>query len=163
MKVNSVLFVCLGNICRSPTAEAVFRALAKQHLNNLAIKVDSAGTSGAHAGQKPDPRSISASFRRGYDLTSIHSRQFNLKDFDNFDLILVMDKSNKNNILKLADNVKDRDVTGKIKLFLDFSKQVLHQEVPDPYYGGEGGFDLVIDLIEDASFGLIEVIKKSNK
>ena len=159
MKVNSILFVCLGNICRSPTAEVVFRKLLKQHLNGAKILIDSAGTSAAHTGQHADSRSIKASLKRGYDLTNIISRQFELNDFTKFDLILVMDKSNQNDLLKLARNLKQQISSNKIKLFLDYSKQTQYQEVPDPYYGGENGFDLVIDLIEDASLGLIESIR----
>ncbi len=159
MKINSVLFVCLGNICRSPTAEGVFKELLKQHVKGSTINIDSAGTSAAHAGQCADSRSIKASTKRGYDLTDIVSRQFNIKDFEAFDLILVMDKANQNELLKLAKDLKRDDYANKIKLFLDYSKQTEYLEVPDPYYGGDNGFNLVIDLIEDASFGLLELIE----
>lgn len=147
----SVLFVCLGNICRSPTAEGVFTSKAK--LQGLDIEVDSAGTAGYHTGASPDPRSEQAAEKRGYDLSHLRSRKVEPSDFKEFDYIVAMDKSN------LADlhGACPSEYQHKISLFLSYG-QSSHDEVPDPYYGGDKGFELVLDLIEDAADGLIQTI-----
>lgn len=144
----SVLFVCLGNICRSPTGEAVFRSFAADHDH---LEIDSAGTSGYHAGEPADPRMREAGARRGYDLTS-RSRQVTAQDFHAFDLILAMDRSN------LAD-LRDRrpsDGTAELRLMSDFLPAGSPLDVPDPYYGGPGGFEDVLDLIESGCPALLE-------
>ncbi len=146
-----VLFVCLGNICRSPTAEGVFRKLVEDHGVSDQFEIDSAGTSGYHIGEAPDPRALQAAKQRGYDLSKIRGRQVSISDFDYFDIILAMDHSNLNDLLANATSAS-RD---KVKLFLDFAIDVRENEVPDPYYGGVKGFDHVIDLIESASDGLL--------
>ena len=152
MKKPSVLFVCLGNICRSPTAEAIFRKMAEDA--GLKIKIDSAGTGGWHVGNPPDPRMQVAAKARNYDLSALRARQISKEDCQNFDYIIAMDKENLRNIKSLCNNSK-----AEIRLFLDYAKTSL-SEVPDPYYGGKDGFDIVIDLVEDASRGLLKEIKQ---
>lgn len=152
-----VLFVCLGNICRSPTAEGVFKSIIKvdQELVHK-VQADSAGTSAHHSGSPADSRSIEHAKLRGYDLISI-SRQLHKNDFFDFDLILTMDNSNYKNVITLAKQV-DADLN-KVKKFTDFC--IVHdvEEVPDPYYYGSDGFELVLDIVEDGCQGLIQYIK----
>ncbi|MCW8107883.1 low molecular weight phosphotyrosine protein phosphatase [Alteromonas ponticola] len=149
----AVLFVCLGNICRSPTAEAVFRHKVKQSALN--IEIDSAGTHGYHIGSPPDKRSQAVAEMRGYDFSGLKCRKVQDDDFERFDYILAMDHSNLSNLKDMSDE-KYHD---KIRLFLDFADDP-HTEVPDPYYGGKRGFELVLDLIESASDGLIAHLKQ---
>ncbi|WP_245961443.1 low molecular weight protein-tyrosine-phosphatase [Thalassotalea euphylliae] len=152
--VNSILFVCMGNICRSPTAEAVFRAKANQA--GLDITIDSAGTIGAHVREKPDHRSQKAGMERGYSFEGIRSRKVASSDFEKFDLVLAMDNQNLQDLLTNSPTEHHH----KIKLFLEFADNFEETEVPDPYYGGAGGFKYVVDLIEDASDGLINRIRE---
>ncbi|WP_018693281.1 low molecular weight protein-tyrosine-phosphatase [Algicola sagamiensis] len=154
MHCNHILFVCLGNICRSPTAHAVFRQIAENA--SMKLDIDSAGTSAYHAGEGPDPRSRAAGERRGYSFQGIYSRGVTLEDFEKFDLILAMDKNNLKELLKSCPEAQKH----KVKLFLDYSVTFSEQEVPDPYYGGERGFEHVLDLIEDASRGLLNEISQ---
>ncbi|NMH59364.1 low molecular weight protein-tyrosine-phosphatase [Alteromonas ponticola] len=149
----AVLFVCLGNICRSPTAEAVFRQKVQQR--GLEVTIDSAGTHGYHIGSPPDKRSQAVAELRGYDFSGLKCRKVQEDDFVRFDHILAMDHSNLSNLKDMSD-AKYHD---RIKLFLDFADDP-HSEVPDPYYGGKRGFELVLDLIEKASDGLIEHLQK---
>lgn len=151
----SVLFVCLGNICRSPTAEAVFRQKAVEA--GLDIHIDSAGTSGAHTGEGPDRRSIAAGQIRGYNFLGQRSRRVTPEDFHAFDYILAMDESN----LRSLKRLKPENTKLEPKLFLSFSDAYRENEVPDPYYGGPDGFDHVLDLIEDASTGLLAEIRSN--
>ena len=152
-----VLMVCLGNICRSPTAHGLFEDLvAKKGLSEQII-VDSAGTSGWHIGSPPDRRSQAAARKRGYDLSAQRGRQATAADFARFDYILAMDEDNLYNLKQLAPP----DYAGHLGLFLEFSTQMEYDEVPDPYHGGDAGFELVLDLIEDASEGLLRHIQKS--
>ena len=146
-----VLFVCLGNICRSPTAHGVFEAMIEQNGLSDRIEVDSAGTSGWHIGARSDPRSSEAAGRRGYDMSHIRARQVDSEDFSTFDYILAMDDQN------LADlqALKPDDFNGCLDLFLSFSSDYAGQAVPDPYYGGEQGFEHVLDMVEDGSRGLL--------
>ena len=146
----------MGNICRSPAGENIFRQVVENAGLSDYIHCDSAGTIGIHSGNKPDTRMSKTIRRRGYKVTG-HARQFSLQDFEIFDLILVMDNDNHKNILKLADTEEKR---AKLKMFTSFCLQHHHHEVPDPYYGGDTGFQLVADLIEDGSNGLIEQLKK---
>ncbi|MGN0921368.1 MAG: low molecular weight protein-tyrosine-phosphatase [Cellvibrio sp.] len=150
--MKKVLFVCLGNICRSPTAEGIFRKkvddLGLSHL----IQIDSAGTADWHTGKAPDSRSIAFAKRRGYDLSRLRARQVKVDDFHEFDYILAMDNENLANL----NAIKPKDFNGKLGLFLEYGKDVDVSEVPDPYYGGDEGFDYVVDLIEAASAGLLE-------
>lgn len=148
----SVLFVCLGNICRSPTAEAVFRKKAQDA--GADVRIDSAGTIAAHAGEPPDRRSAAAGKRRGYDFSGQYSRKVKMSDFHEFDMIFAMDNSNLEDLLSICPPEHQH----KVKLFLSLSG-VENPQVPDPYYGGDQGFEHVIDLIEDASDVLIKLIK----
>ena len=147
-----VLFVCLGNICRSPTAEAVFRARAKQA--GLELFIDSAGTSGWHIDEPPDPRSIEAGEARGYSFTGQASRKVTRADFGEFDHILAMDESN----MAALKEICPESYLSRVRLFLDYAPKSSLREVPDPYYGGGDGFTRVLDLIEQASDGLIAAL-----
>jgi protein-tyrosine phosphatase len=150
-----ILFVCLGNICRSPTAEAVLRGLAAREAPELAITVDSAGTANYHPGSPPDRRSQAAARERAYDLSQLRARQVCSGDFTQFDLILAMDRHNLQ-VLKERAPSGARD---KIQLFLDFAPEQPVREVPDPYYGGTRGFEEVLDLIEAGSRGLLRRLR----
>ena len=158
----SVLFVCLGNICRSPTAHAVFRQLVDDENLNQFIKIDSAGTGDWHIGCPPDRRSSEAAMERGYDLSDLRARLVTREDFYLFDHILVMDRKNFRDVTALAPN----DLKAKISLFLNYSliaKESCLTEVPDPYYGGDDGFDKVLSMIEDGSRGLLSSLKNEHK
>jgi protein-tyrosine phosphatase len=152
-----VLFVCLGNICRSPGAEAVFNGLIKQRGEEHLFEIDSAGTSGYHRGESADARMQTHAIKRGYNLTSI-SRPFNPKtDWDNFDFIVAMDDNNMSELKRMARNKEDLK---KLHMMTRFSHRFDYDHVPDPYYGGAQGFELVLDLLEDAGEGLYDYIKK---
>ncbi|MCW8833368.1 MAG: low molecular weight phosphotyrosine protein phosphatase [Colwellia sp.] len=150
--ICSVLFVCMGNICRSPSAEAVFRHKAK--CQGLSLKIDSAGTVGAHAKEKPDHRAQKVGVERGYSFDGIKARKVTSKDFEDFDLILAMDNANLEDLKEIAPE----HLQSKAMLFLDFANNHEESEVPDPYYGGANGFRFVLDLVEDASDGLLAKI-----
>lgn len=155
-----VLFVCLGNICRSPSAEAVFKGYVKNKGEDNLFEIDSAGTYGYHEGEQADRRMQSHAVKRGYNLTSI-SRPFNPnKDWDMFDYIIGMDNSNMRDLESMARN---KDDLSKLYKMTDFSTRFSHTEVPDPYYGGSEGFELVLDLLEDASEGFYEHINNQNR
>ncbi|MCK0136755.1 low molecular weight protein-tyrosine-phosphatase [Arenibacter sp. S6351L] len=139
---TKVLMVCLGNICRSPLAEGIL----KSKLDKETIQVDSAGTASYHVGKKPDSRSISIAKKYGIDISQQRCRQFTAKDFDEFDLIYAMDRSNYENIIALAENETE---IAKVNLLLHKSN-VANKEVPDPYYGGEDGFEKIFHLIDSA-------------
>src|SRR5574343_1300382 len=138
-----VLLVCMGNICRSPTAEGVLRHFIK--INNLGdkVEVDSAGTHGYHVGEAPDSRTQRAALARGYDLSQLRARKVARQDLDYFDLILDLDKSNLDNLMRMADPEQRK----RIRLFMDYSRNFDDKEVPDPYYGRGHGFDLVLDMV----------------
>lgn len=152
-----VLFVCLGNICRSPTADGIFRNLVAQANLDHKILVDSAGTGDWHIGKAPDARTVAAARNRGYDLSVLRARQVNKSDFAEFDYVLAMDNSN----LKDLQRMKPFDYKGHLGLFLEFGSRGDYLEVPDPYYGGKEGFDLVLDLVEDAAQGLLNHIRQN--
>lgn len=154
--VKSLLFCCMGNICRSPTAEGVFRQLLQSRGLEDRFEVDSAGTHGYHVGEPPDPRTQRAAAVRGYDLSQMRARKVAPQDLDYFDLILAMDKTNLDNLRRMTDAEKH----SKIRLFMDFAPNYDDDEVPDPYYGLGYGFDVVIDMVEDASRGLLEALLK---
>jgi len=156
---KKVLFVCLGNICRSPSAEAVFKYLVEQENEGDRFFIDSAGTSAWHAGEKADARMRRHAKKRGVELTSI-SRQFVPEDFDRFDYIIAMDRENMNDLKRLARHKEDLD---KLYMMTDFSKKFNYDEIPDPYYGGDEGFELVLDLLEDAGTGLFNYLKSPRK
>ncbi len=146
-----VLLVCLGNICRSPTADGVFQKLVFDAGLSKRIEVDSAGTAGWHQGRAADPRTVAAALKRGFDLSALRARQVLKSDFNDFDYILAMDS---NNLQDLKDIVS-ANFKGHLGLFLEFGSQKKYTEVPDPYHGGEEGFELVLDLVEDAAKGLL--------
>ena len=153
---KSVLFVCLGNICRSPGAEAVFKSLVDQKGLSAEFEIDSAGTGAWHAGEPADKRMQAHARKRGYNLTSI-ARKFNpVTDFDRFDYIIGMDDDNIRELKRMARNEQD---LAKISKMTDYSGRYNYSIVPDPYYGGEEGFELVLDLLEDAGEGLLEALK----
>ena len=153
-----VLFVCLGNICRSPASEGVFRNIVANAGLDDVIGVDSAGMGGWHVGDPPDSRGQAAAVKRGYNLSGQRARQVTISDFADFDYIIGMDRSNCAELTAMAPK-KARD---KIKLFLDFAPQFGLQDVPDPYYGGPEGFETVLDLVEEASKGLLGDIEKQH-
>jgi protein-tyrosine phosphatase len=152
----SVLFVCMGNICRSPTAEGVFRHFVREAGLAERIEVDSAGTHAYHANAPADNRASAAAQRRGYSLADIRARRIQDADFERFDFVLAMDRDN----LALLTEQADARHHHKIRLFLEFSIG-REDEVPDPYYGGAAGFERVLDLVEEASRGLLETLSKS--
>ncbi|MFB6320234.1 low molecular weight protein-tyrosine-phosphatase [Saccharicrinis sp. FJH54] len=152
----NILFVCLGNICRSPSAEAVFKNIIQKERLDQHFFVDSAGTMAYHAGETADARMQGHAIKRGYNLTSI-SRRIEQEDFKTFDLIVAMDNTNYNDLMRIAP---DREAELKIVKMTDFSREYNYTEVPDPYYGGAGGFELVLDLLEDSCTGLLEYVQK---
>lgn len=151
-----ILFVCMGNICRSPTAEGVFRNTARQHAPDLAIRVDSAGTHAYHVGEPPDHRARQAAARRGIDLSGQRARKVTLADFPAFDLVLAMDEDN----LGVLSAICPPEYRSRIRLFMDFAPGTSARNVPDPYYGGSTGFEHVLDLVEEASLGLLAHIQE---
>jgi protein-tyrosine phosphatase len=151
--------VCLGNICRSPTAQGVLEKLVAERGLGDRIWVDSAGTSGWHIGEAPDPRSQKAAANRGYDLSRQRGRQVSADDFDAFDFIFAMDSDNLRNLQAL----RPTHFGGQLGLLLDFGSQKQYREVPDPYHGGSAGFELVIDLIEDACSGFLQQVIQPGK
>jgi len=154
----SVLFVCMGNICRSPTAEGVFRRLVQEHAPDLAIEIDSAGTHDYHVGSPPDRRAIAAAARRGIDLRSLRARVVEESDFERFDLLIAMDRLNQATLLDRSPS----QYRERVRLFLEFAPAIDEEDVPDPYYGGPVGFERVLDLAEEASLGLLgEVMSRS--
>ena len=154
----SVLFVCLGNICRSPTAHGVFAQLVADHQLNHCIDTDSCGTAAWHSGKPPDSRSVAAAAKRGYDLTPLRARQVSRSDFDQFDYILAMDQANLTDLQALCP----ANYSGELGLFLSYGDSEL-LAVPDPYYGDDNGFEAVLDLVEQASQGLLAHIQQHAK
>lgn len=150
-----ILFVCLGNICRSPTAEGVVRHIAHTEAPDLHLELDSAGTADYHIGSPPDKRSCAHAARRGYDITGLRARQVQARDFHQFDLILAMDEANLRDLQAMAP----ANSRARLALFLDFVPGRRGQAVPDPYYGGEPHFEEVLDLVEEAARGLIRAIR----
>ncbi|NJD88558.1 MAG: low molecular weight phosphotyrosine protein phosphatase [Betaproteobacteria bacterium] len=153
-RTTSVLFVCTGNICRSPTAEGVFRHMARSRGVAGRILIDSAGIIDFHAGEPPDPRAVEHAARRGYDLSDLRARQLTLADYHNFDRILAMDRTH----LRELKGEAPKGTLGRIARFLDYSEAWRGQDVPDPYYGEARGFEEVLDMVEEASSRLLEAI-----
>ncbi len=153
-----VLFVCMGNICRSPTAQGMFESLLEKEGLVDEIDVDSAGTHGYHVGKAPDHRATSAALRRGVDLSQQHARKVRPNDFERFDYVLVMDSDN----YSLLEAICPTEHQKKLELFLDYAGYLDVREVPDPYYGGDNGFEQVLDLVEAASVGLLKHIKQTH-
>jgi protein-tyrosine phosphatase len=146
-----ILFVCMGNICRSPTAEAVLRALAARQAPGLGLEIDSAGTHGYHVGHAPDERSQQVARAHGVELSGLRARQLTVADFDTFDLLLVMDRDN----LEFARAMAPHGRRERVRLLLDFAPDQPLREVPDPYYGGPSDFERVYALAEEAARGLL--------
>ncbi len=151
----NVLFVCLGNICRSPAAEAVFRSLVEREGLAGRIACDSAGTGSWHVGKAPDARMRAAAKGRGYDLESLRGRQVTARDFERFDYVLGMDGENLANLSILCPKGREE----RLGRLLDFAPEVGRRDVPDPYYGGADGFERVLDLVEAGARGLLADIR----
>jgi len=156
MKKVSVLFVCMGNICRSPTAEGVFRHLVRQEELEHLIQTDSAGTHAYHVGNPPDSRAQSTAERRGIELHDLRARRVSAEDFDLFDYVLAMDSENHEILSELCPSGYE----SRLRLFMEFAPHLNIPEVPDPYYGGPSGFERVFDMVEEASKGLLEDIRR---
>jgi len=154
----SVLFVCMGNICRSPTAHGVFQALVDKNGLGEKIVVDSAGTHSYHIGSTPDPRSQHTARSRGVDLSRLRARQFQSKDFLDFDYLIAMDRSN---FTQMAA-IKPDEARARLDLMLDYSSRYDQKEVPDPYFGDDG-FELVFDMVDEASEGLLRHIREQHR
>ncbi len=152
----SVLFCCMGNICRSPTAETVFRHHVEKAGLADRIHIDSAGTHDYHIGAAPDARTQRAAKQRGYDMSSLRGRQVEAGDFARFDYVLAMDDANLDILRRLRPN----DAQDHLGLFLEFAERHAEREVPDPYYGGAEGFERVLDMVEDGANGLLQHIRK---
>ena len=150
-----ILFVCMGNICRSPTAEGVLRHFLRQNNLDGRVEVDSAGTHGYHVGESPDARTQRAAASRGYDLSEMRARKVAPQDLDYFDLILAMDHNN----IEVLKRICPPEKYERLGLFMSYAKNFDDNEVPDPYYGLGHGFDMVLDMVEDAAQGLVETIK----
>ena len=155
-KKVSVLFVCMGNICRSPTAEAVFRHYVENAGLAEFIRIDSAGTHDYHIGDPPDLRTQRAAQQRGYDMSGLRGRQVDAGDFMRFDYVLAMDRANLAILQSLAPTGSDTQA----RLFLEYARHHAGREVPDPYYGGADGFERVLDMVEDAAEGLLQHIRQ---
>jgi protein-tyrosine phosphatase len=151
-----VLFVCLGNICRSPTAEGVLRDVAAREAPRLRLDIDSAGTADYHIGAPPDPRSQSAARARGIDLSGLRARQIEPRDFERFDYILAMDDDN----LTQLERLRPHDARARLQLFMSYAPQIGQREVPDPYYGGPEDFEAVLDLTSAAARGFIAALER---
>jgi protein-tyrosine phosphatase len=157
MTTTKVLFVCMGNICRSPTAEGVFAKLIKEKHLDKHFTIDSAGTHAYHIDDAPDLRSQKAASDRGVTLSHLRARKVNVGDFEKFDYILAMDSDNHANLMALCPDTHK----SKVQYFLNYAPQLGTREVPDPYYGGKYGFEKVLDMIEAASEGFLAHIKKT--
>ena len=152
----SVLFVCMGNICRSPMAEGVFRRRVEEAGLAERIHIDSAGTHAYHVGEPPDPRARQTAARRGIDLEPLRARKVTREDLALFDFVLAMDRDN----LAILHDMVEEAHRERIRLFMEFAPDFSQREVPDPYYGGPGGFEQVFDMVEAAAEGLLETIRQ---
>ena len=159
MDTVKVLFVCMGNICRSPTAQGVFEKLVEEQSLAGQIVIDSAGTHAYHIGEPPDVRATQAARRRGIDLSTQTARRVSPEDFEKFDYVLAMDITNYDDLAELASP----EHSPKLRLFLEFAPVSAIREVPDPYYGGTTGFERVLDLIEEASSGLLDALRQQHR
>lgn len=156
MEKIKVLFICMGNICRSPTAHGVFRALVQQRNLHGSIEIDSAGTHAYHVGEPPDRRAQSTATQRGIDLSDLRARPVSSKDFETYDYILAMDEDNYATLMTQCPE----DAKQKVHLFLSYAPHLNRREVPDPYYGGQKGFENVFDMIDHAAKGLLDEIER---
>jgi protein-tyrosine phosphatase len=153
--MKKVLFVCTGNICRSPTAEGVFRKFVIDAGLSELVLADSAGTHGYHVDEPPDPRAQAAAAQRGYDLSGLRARRVERQDFHRFDWVLAMDRDNHSILARMAPPSSAH----RLRMMMSYAQRFRADEVPDPYYGGPQGFDLVLDMLEDASQGLLETLR----
>ena len=156
MTKTRILFVCLGNICRSPMAEGTFRHLIEQKGLQHLVEIDSAGTGAWHVGEPPDDRATATALHRGIDISGQSARKVRSEDFEFYDYILAMDQENHMNLIRMAPDEHRK----KVRLFLEFASNQPEREVPDPYYGGAGGFENVLDLVQAASRGLLAEIEE---
>jgi len=156
MQKVKILFVCMGNICRSPTAQGVFESLVAATELAKRVQTDSAGTHAYHVGEQPDPRATQAAAKRGIDLSRQRARRVEAADFARFDYVLAMDSSNLDDLLSICPE----EHQGKVRLFLEFAGPSVRHDVPDPYYGGPQGFERVLDLVEEGARALIEDIRR---
>ncbi len=156
MSEIKVLFVCMGNICRSPTAQGVFESVVEEAGLGGRIRIDSAGTHAYHVGEQPDRRAMQAAAGRGIDLSGQRARRVQKSDFERFDYVLAMDSSNLDDLLSMCP----RPYRDRVSLFLEFADKPVRLDVPDPYYGGGKGFEEVLDLVEAGSRGLLESIRQ---
>lgn len=154
--MTRILFVCMGNICRSPTAEGVARKIIINSGMEELVEVSSAGTHGYHVGEPPDLRTREAALRRGIDLSGLRARKVVPEDFERFDLLLAMDRDN----LDILKRSARPEYHAKLGMFMSYASHFDTDEVPDPYYGGERGFELVLDMTEDAAHGLIGTLQR---
>ena len=154
-----VLFVCMGNICRSPTAQGVFEKLVEEEGLGNHIRIDSAGTHAYHVGDRPDNRATLAASRRGIDLSNQQARRVQEEDLAVFDYIVAMDSSNYRKLLEYCPPGNEV----KLRMFMEYAPDLPEQDVPDPYYGGPNGFERVLDLIEEAAMGLLASIRQEHK
>ncbi len=159
MNKTRVLFVCMGNICRSPTAEGVFLSLIKEQKVNDQFEIDSAGTHAYHVGEAPDLRAQKAAKDRGVQLSHLKARKVVFGDYDDFDYLLAMDDEN----YQMLTDASPEHHKNKIKYFLDYAPQVNTREVPDPYYGGKYGFETVLDMVEEASLGFLQSLRETGE
>ena len=155
-KQVSILFVCTGNICRSPTAEAIFRKLAADAGMSEAILAESAGTHGYHIGEPPDPRAQGAAALRGYDLSRLRARRVDRSDFQRFDLIIAMDRGH----FAMLSGMAQPSTAHKLRLMMSYASAFQDKDVPDPYYGGPQDFERALDMLEDAARGLLESLSQ---
>jgi protein-tyrosine phosphatase len=162
MALVGVLFVCTGNICRSPTAEGVFRGLVRDAGLDQAVWTDSAGTQGWHVGEPPDSRAQSAAARRGFDLADLRARRVRIEDFTDFDYLVAMDSGHQETLLAMAPPKVEERAEEKVRMMLSFAPHLGVRDVPDPYYGAAGGFEEVLDMIEAASDGLLAHIRQTH-
>jgi protein-tyrosine phosphatase len=151
-----VLFVCTGNICRSPSAEGVFRALISAEGLDGQVGTDSAGTHGYHVGEPPDPRSVATAAKRGIAMSDLRARKVSAADFGAFDLVLAMDRSHHDILARLCPKGRE----DRLKLFMSFASRHGGLDVPDPYYGGADGFERVLDMIEDGAKGILDHLRE---
>lgn len=156
--MTQVLFVCTGNICRSPTAEGIFSKLVSDAGLAHLVSAESAGTHGYHVGEPPDPRAQDAAARRGYDLSGLRARRVLQEDFHRFDLVLAMDREHEAILARMAQPSSGH----RLRLMMSYARRFSQDEVPDPYYGGPRSFELVLDMLEDASRGLLETLLKDS-